>query len=158
MSIMTSEKLIAKLTKEGVKTSAFFNEIPENVWKKEVYSDGASWTVREIVIHIVETEESLPRLFKYIVEGGPGVAENFDLDEYNENALKQWAVSPIQDVLALFAERRKNTIAFVRQLSEEDLQKEGSHPFLGQAPISEMIRLFYLHVNLHSRDIRKIMA
>ena len=46
---------------------------------------------------------------------------------------------------------------FVTGLAEEDLLKIGSHPFLGNAEIAEMVKLMYIHVQLHIRDVRNVI-
>ncbi len=152
-----ADSLAQKLMLEGEKTLEFFGQIPERVWEKRLYTDGNAWYVKDVLAHLVEVEESLPNLFAAIVNGSAGVDENFDLNEYNEQAVNRMRAASVSDLLELFRERRKATVSFVKSLSENDLQKVGRHPFLGEAPIEEMLRLFYLHVNLHLRDVRKAL-
>lgn len=151
------QKLVNKISTEGEKTNRFFSELPEDMWAQQLYADGAEWTVHEVLAHIVDSEDSLRRFFEHIVAQGSGVAEDFDIDRYNANAVEKLRQTPRQELLAMFGERRANMVSFVRGLTEADLQREGRHPFLGQATLDEMLRLFYLHVNLHVRDIRNLM-
>jgi uncharacterized damage-inducible protein DinB len=153
----TAEKLTNRLIKEEEKTKTFFANLPSEIWDKPLYSEGASWTVRQVLAHVVETETALPRLFKHIVDGGDGLSREFDLNEYNERTVEEVVERDPEKLVKLFSSRRKLTIEFVQGLSEEDLGKEGYHPFLGQAEINEMIRLFYLHVQLHIRDVRALV-
>ena len=150
-------KLANHLKKEGEKTELFFSQIPEDILDKSLYSEGASWTVHQVIVHIVEAEDSLPRLFKYIIEGGRGVSQDFDLNRYNEGAVRKLEDFSFGELKNLFAEKRKLAVEFVQGLNDDDLDKEGFHPFLGQSQLKEMIRLFYLHVQLHVRDIRKLI-
>ena len=152
-----AEKTAKRLEREGEKTARFFSELPVDIWEKIAYTDGAAWQVQQVLAHIVETESALPRLFKHIVDGGSGVPQDFDLDEYNEQTVRPLEQTAPEQLLTLFSERRKQTVAFVRGLTDEDLSKEGYHPFLGQAEVKEMIRLFYLHVQLHIRDVRSLI-
>ncbi|MEN8240760.1 MAG: DinB family protein [Chloroflexota bacterium] len=151
-----AEKLAKRLTTEGIKTVEYFSELPSDIWEKPLYSEGASWNVRQVLAHIVETETALPRLFKHIVEGGSGVDRDFDLNEYNERTVEEITERDPAKLVSMFSERREETIKFVGGLSDKDLGMEGYHPFLGQAEIKEMIRLFYLHVQLHMRDVRAL--
>lgn len=150
-------KLANRLVKEGEKTTLFFSQIPEEILEKSLYSEGASWTVHQVIVHLIEAEDSLPRLFKYIVEGGGGVSQDFDLNRYNEGAVKILKDLHLEELAKIFIERRNLAVEFVQGLSDEDLNKEGFHPFLGQAPVKDMIRLFYLHAQIHMRDIRKLI-
>jgi hypothetical protein len=150
-------KLADRLTKEGEKTKDFFSKISQEILGESLYSEGASWTVNQVIVHLVETEDSLKRLFQFIVEGGEGVPQDFDLNRYNERAVEKLEGLSIEELANMFIERRKIMVEFVQGLSDEDLDKEGFHPFLGQAPVKEMIRLFYLHAQIHMRDIRKFL-
>jgi hypothetical protein len=152
-----AEKLAKRLEREGEKAVRFFSGLPEDIWERTVYSDGASWRVQQVLAHVVETESSLPGLFKHIVDGGNGVPQDFDLNEYNEQAVSLLEQTEPEQLVSMFSERRTQTIGFVRGLMDEDLARKGFHPFLGQAPVSEMIRLFYLHVQIHIRDVRSLM-
>ena len=150
-------RLANRLLREGEKTRLFFSQIPETILEKSLYSEGASWTVHQVIVHLVESEDSLPRLFKHIVDGGSGVSKDFDLNRYNEGAVKKLELLPLEGLAKIFVERRNLAVEFVQGLSDDDLNKEGFHPFLGQAPVKEMIRLFYLHAQIHLRDIRKLI-
>jgi hypothetical protein len=150
----TALKLASRLDREGNKTIEFFSGLPSGIWDQTVYTDGAAWRVSEVLAHIVETESALPRLFRHIAEGGEGVPQDFDLNEYNEQTVNHYREQPPEVLINLFSERRDLTSDFVGSLTDEDLATEGNHPFLGKAPLGEMIRLFYLHVQLHMRDIR----
>jgi hypothetical protein len=152
-----TQKLARKLQSEGEKTLEFFRDIPEDGWQVQLYADGACWTVHEVLAHIVESEGSLLRLFRHIAGGGDGVAKGFDIDQYNAMAVAEMAAMPAADLIADFEVRRGKLIVFVRTLNNADLEKQGRHAFLGETSLYEMLRLQYLHVNLHVRDIRKVM-
>lgn len=151
-------KLADKIRVEGEKSSRFFAELPEDLWVQRLYADGAEWTVHEVLAHIVDSEDSLRRFFVHVVAEGSGVREDFDIDRYNAGAVEKLRETPREVLVEMFARRRADMVSFVRGLSEADLQRESRHPYLGQAALGEMIRLYYLHVNLHIRDIRKLNA
>ncbi|MEJ2757913.1 MAG: DinB family protein [Anaerolineales bacterium] len=151
------QTLADKITAEGEKTNQFFAALPEDIWEQKCYTDGEEWNVHEVLAHIVDTEDSLRRFFEFIVAEGSGVGEDFDIDRYNAGAVKKLRETGRAELMGMFCQRRERVVSFVRGLAEADLQREGRHPFLGHAALGEMLRLYYLHVNLHIRDIRKIM-
>ena len=153
---ITAEKLAARLAAEKEKTLAFFNTLPDELWDKKLYADGAEWSVREVLAHIIEAEGSLARLFVHVAEGGSGVGEDFDIDQYNKSAVEKLHDVSVTDLLARFVALREQLILTIQDWSDDQFQNVGRHPFLGEARLDEMIRLFYLHVNLHMRDIRKM--
>ena len=152
-----SKSLAERLEKEGQKNIKFFEQLSPDVFGKQIYSDGAEWTIREIFSHVVETEQSLPALFKSILAGESGVPDDFDLTRYNEGAVKKMNDLSFGKLIEIFAERRVETVKFVANLSEEDLQKMGKHPSLGEVNLLEMIKMMYLHVKVHFRDVKRLL-
>ena len=149
--------LAEKLKKEGEKTMRFFAALPDEIWVQQLYTDGAEWSVHQVLAHIVETEDALNKLFRYIVNSGGGVGEDFDIDRYNASAVEKMSGYSRQQLIDMFEQRRSAMVEFVSDLSAPDLEKEGRHPFLGHTTLGEMLRLFYLHVNLHIRDVRRLL-
>jgi len=40
-------------------------------------------------------------------------------------------------------------------LKDEELEIQGRHPFLGETVIREMIKMLYIHNQLHYRDVKR---
>jgi uncharacterized damage-inducible protein DinB len=152
-----SQELSDRLRTEGLKHVEFLQAVPAEAWDQQLYSDGAGWSMRDLLTHIVEVEDSIPRLIRRVVNEGIGVAEDFDLDAYNERKVKEAQERDIDTLIALFSTRRAQTVQMTADFSEDDLQKEGRHPFLGETQVVEMIRLMILHVQLHLRDMRHLI-
>ncbi len=153
----TPESLAARLENSGQKAMDFFAGLTPDQWQHELYSDGAAWSVFEMFSHVVEAEGSLARLIASIAAGGPGVPEDFDRDRYNESKVKMNTVSDPAEQVKLFGQRRVETVQMVAAFTPEDLQKPGRHPFLEETVVAEMLKLMYLHVQLHVRDVRKAL-
>ena len=151
------EELAGRMEKEGEKAVAFFRDLPKDTWGKQVYTEGASWTVLELFTHVVEAEDSVARLITNIVNGSPGVPEDFDLDRYNEYKVSKAGQVDAEGLLNTFIARRARTVELIKSLSEDDLNTRGNHPFLGNSEIIEMLKLMYLHVQLHIRDVKKVI-
>lgn len=152
------EKLVEKLISSGQKTRDFFQTITGDDWYQQVYTEGANWSVHQILAHFVASEASITRLIKFILQGNPGVPESFDINAHNEKEIVCFSKLPNDMVLQRFMERRGETIQMVMNLTDADLVTEGRHPWLGVAPIEEMIKLMYRHNQIHQRDIRKTLA
>jgi len=52
---------------------------------------------------------------------------------------------------------RADSVAWTLSISELDLEKQGRHPFIGMTSIREMIKMLYLHNQLHYRDMKKVL-
>ena len=149
------EQILKKMSGEGEKILEFFSGLSDSLWDEQLYTDGAEWTVHEVLAHIVEAEDSLYRLFSNILKGGSGVPQDFDIDRYNAFNVEKLSDKTREELISLFRERRAQMVSFVGGLSPADLEKTGTHPYLGQSALGDMLRVFLLHPNLHIRDIRK---
>jgi hypothetical protein len=150
--------LAEKLKEEGEKTVLFFRDLPDTAWETRMYSDGAIWSVRDVLAHFVVTEVGIPRIMREVLSGGIGSPDDFDLDDYNRRHVSGLENLPVEALLERFAALRADTIRFVSSLSAADLAIEGRHPYLGLAPLVDMIRLMYRHIQIHQRDIRRALS
>jgi hypothetical protein len=122
-----------------------------------VYTDGDSWTVHQILAHFVAAESGITRLIVHILDGGEGVPEDFDLDEYNERKVKEHDNLTPDELLAKFMELRESTIEMITKMSEDNLSQIGRHPWLGRTTVGEIVKLMYRHNQIHRREIRKTL-
>jgi uncharacterized damage-inducible protein DinB len=155
--IETPAFLADRLKSEGDKTFEFFSSLKSEDWEIMVYSEGSEWTVQNVLAHFVSAEQGFIRLFKDILAGGKGAAEDFDLDRYNAKQQESLKDASRQELMHIFKNGRSEMISFVGSLSIEDLQREGRHPFLGLTSLAEMIKMVYRHNQIHHRDLRKLI-
>jgi uncharacterized damage-inducible protein DinB len=156
MPEMTSAWLAERLKKEGEKVVAYFAALTDEQWNAEVYTEGDIWTIRNVLSHFVTSERGLLKLFKRIREGGPGVPDDFSIDHYNARQQEKNKELTPEELLEHFEDVRAHTVRWTSKLSQEDLALEGRHPFMGQVQLGEMLKMIYLHNQLHFRDIRKL--
>jgi len=157
MSATNPAKLAKRLEKEGAKVLDYFTALTDENWRTEVYTEGQVWTIRHVLAHFVTSERGLLKLFKNIREGGPGVSDDFSIDYYNARQQEKTGDLTPQELLEQYAEVRADTVKWVSRLSDEDLTVEGRHPFLGQVQLVEMLKMLYLHNQIHFRDFRKVV-
>lgn len=150
--------LAAYLKTEGEKTTAFFASLTESQWQASVFTEGATWIVRNVLAHLLIAEASLPAMFANIRDGLPGMPEGFNFDASNaEQSQRAAALSP-QELLEQYKIVRAKTIAFVTTLSADDLEKRGRHPFMGTTTLADMIKGVCIHNQIHLRDLRRILS
>ena len=147
--------LAKRLRSEGEKMTAFFAELGDADWNKTVYTEGETWTIRNVLVHFVTAEQGFLKLFPSIVAGGEGASEDFDVDRYNARQQEKSQALTAQELLAQYQTVREDMATWVETLAKTDLAKEGRHPFLGETTVEEMIKLVYRHNQIHYRDIRK---
>ena len=148
-------ELAEKLKTEGEKFIEFFSGVNETQWQQEVYTEGEMWTIRNVLSHFVTSERGLVKLFEQIRQGGAGAADDFSIDRYNASQqAKTKDLSPVE-LLEQYKEVRANSVAWVSGLKDEELEIKGRHPFLGETVLREMVKMLYIHNQLHYRDLKK---
>ena len=154
----TPASLAAKLQTEGDKMTAFFSALADADWQKTVYTEGSEWTVRSVLSHLLTAERAFLKLFENVRQGGPGASEDFDVDRYNASQqAKTKDISPAE-LLAGFKSTRAEMVAWVSALEQDDLAKKGRHAAMGLTTLQEMIKMIYLHNQMHLRDMKKSLS
>ena len=150
-------ELAEKLKSEGDKFVSIFGELTEEQWDQEVYTEGETWTIRNVLSHFVTSERGLLKLFEQIRQGGSGAADDFSIDRYNAAMQERTKEATPQELIGQYKDVRARAIQWVSGLSEADLEITGRHPFLGQTVIREMIKMLYIHDLSHYRDMKKAL-
>jgi uncharacterized damage-inducible protein DinB len=149
--------LADKLQSEGEKFFALFAGLTDDQWQMEVYTEGETWTIRNVLSHFVTSERGLVRLFERIRLTGEGASDDFSIDRYNASQQEKTKDLPPQELLEQYRAIRADSIAWTLSLDEADLEKQGRHPYLGMTTLREMIKMLYLHNQIHYRDMKKVL-
>lgn len=151
----SQSKLSLKLQAEGEKTLALFNSLSRQELEQVIYSDGPSWNARELLAHFVSAETAFHELIDDILAGGNGAPEGFDIDGFNQRQVLLFGDIPTSELIEQFQQARRRTVQVVEKLDPGLLERTARHPFLGIAPLIEIIKLIYRHNQIHLRDIRR---
>ena len=150
-------ELADKLRSEGQKVISIFSGLNDEQWSQEVYTEGATWTIRNVLAHFVTSERGLLKLFEQIRQGGAGASDDFSIDRYNAAMQERTKNATPQELMEQYKEVRANAVQWVSGLSESELAITGRHPFLGQTGLREMIKMLYIHNMNHYRDMKKAL-
>jgi uncharacterized damage-inducible protein DinB len=150
-------ELAEKLKSEGEKIGGVFSGLTDEQWQAEVYTEGATWTVRSVLSHFVTSERGLVKLFEQIRQGGGGVTDDFSIDHYNASQQEKTKDLSVAELLEKYSSTRTETVAWVLGLKEADLEIVGRHPFLEMTTLREMIKMLYIHNQIHYRDFKKVL-
>jgi hypothetical protein len=149
--------LTERLKVEGEKAVAIFAALHPDQWNQVIYTEGAEWTVRNLLAHFVTAEKGFLKLFASIRAGGAGASEDFDIDRYNASQQAKTRDLAPRELLEQYQTTRAAMIALVASFTVADLEKQGRHPFLGLTTLAEMVKLVYRHNQLHFRDMHKLI-
>ena len=148
-------ELAAKLKEEGERMAQFFSSLSDDQWTNEVYTEGTTWSIRNVLSHLVTSERGLIKLFERIRTSGEGSSEDFSIDRYNAAQQEKTKDLPPAELLEQYKQVRAESVAWVSGLKDEELEIQGRHPFLGETVIREMIKMLYIHNQLHYRDVKR---
>ena len=149
--------LADKLQSEGEKFFALFAGLTDEQWQLEVYTEGETWTIRNVLAHFVTSERGLVKLFERIRTTGEGAAEDFSIDRYNAAQQQKNQNLSQQELLEQYKSVRSDSVAWTLSLEAAELEKTGRHPFLGMTTLREMIKMLYLHNQIHYRDMKRVL-
>jgi hypothetical protein len=150
-------ELAEKLKSEGEKFVVIFSVLTGEQWDLKVYTEGATWTIRNVLAHFVTSERGLIKMFELIRQGGPGAADDFSIDRYNEAQQHKTKEFTPAELLEQYRSVRATSVEWVSGLKDEELEVTGRHPFLGMTTLREMIKMLYLHNQIHYRDLKKVL-
>jgi len=154
MSQLRLDGLIAKLGKGYLKTREFFHNLTPEQWQQTIYGE-PDWTAHNLLAHFVSAEEHLLELAQNAAGNGSGAPEGFDLNEFNAQEQNRLQGLPTLALLEALERSRQRTIDWARTLTDEQLDKKGRHPALGQISVDDMLTAIYGHQILHMRDLMR---
>jgi hypothetical protein len=151
------ENLVKRLRRGADKSLKILRGLHSTQWQMTLYEEPYPWTVRDMLAHLLWSEEGLRRIAQNIAAGGPGAPESLDYDAYNAEAHARSASMPPEKLLASLKDAREATIAWVQALDEAVLDLEGHHPALGEITLETLINAVHGHQMTHLRDLQALL-
>jgi hypothetical protein len=137
------ENLLASLTPEQ--------------WRTPVISEGDTWTVLDIVAHLVENERGMSIHVHKIRKGQETVPADFDLTRWNAG-LKGRAGAPTPaELLQALAQTRAKTLEVLETIRDDEWNLTGRHPARGLITIAQYYQTMAGHDSGHTHDIKKAL-
>jgi hypothetical protein len=151
------DKLAKRLRGGASSTMELLKGLDDTQWQEVVYQEPHPWTVRDMLAHLLSTEEGLAHIAGDVAAGGPGAPVGFeDYDHYNAKEQERLAGIPVERLLSDLAATREATIEWVAMLDDADLDREGRHPALGLVPLGTLINVIHGHQLMHVRDLKAL--
>lgn len=127
-----------------------------STWIDATEGEG-TWSPYDVMGHLVHGEQTdwIPRA-KHILAGETRPFEPFDRTaQFTESAGKT-----LDDLLNTFEELRRESLAALTSLNltEDDLERTGLHPELGQVTLRQLIATWVVHDLDHVTQVARTMA
>jgi hypothetical protein len=112
------------------------------------------WSAREIVHHLGDSEStSAWRLRKLLVEDNPSI-QGYDQDEFATRL--RYNERDMAPALEAFRFARETTMQVIRQMSEDDWKRAGTHSETGAYTTEDWLRMYAKHAHNHADQIRRL--
>ena len=147
--------LISRLEKVHQKTREYFANLTPEQWQLTVY-DKPEWTAQDLLAHFVSAEQHLLLLSQNVAANGSGAPEGFDINRFNAQEQDRLKGKPNDELIEALDQSHQQTIDWARTLRDEQLEKIGRHPALGEVNVEAMLTAIYGHQILHMRDLLRL--
>lgn len=114
----------------------------------------AGWSVIDVIAHLASAEAGLAVTTEKFIAGEPTVAEDFDLDRYNNRQVEKRRGRNLHDLLAELDEGRSMTVASLKSATAEDLGKQNRQAAHGVISLDRLFAVVADHMRIHTEDIR----
>jgi uncharacterized damage-inducible protein DinB len=117
--------------------------------------DAKNWAAKEVVCHLRDTEEAFVQRFQAILamDGAPLLAA--DPDRWAEE--RQYARNDVAAALVAFRKRREESLALLKTLGPEQMQRAGNHAVRGRMTIGDFVSLMAWHDDNHLDQIKRAL-
>ncbi len=125
---------------------------PED-WDTPVQSEGEGWTVRHVVTHLLDTEQSQMILLQRLRNGEETVPADFDIDRWNRR-VKKMEPRSTEELRSGMEESRMAFNALFDQIMPHELALTGRHPATGdETTLERFLEVLAWHETHHTKEI-----
>jgi len=114
------------------------------------------WTIRQVVHHLADSHmNSFIRLKLILTEDQP------QLKPYDQEAwatLTDTAGMPLEASVSILRGLHQRWVALFESLSEEDWQRTGYHPEIGDLSADDLLQIYDRHCREHIEQIKRLLA
>lgn len=150
--------LLASLEAARAHLNAILDQVQPAQWEQQVYSDGAQWSARQLLIHLSIADDGINKQMLSATQGENYIPENFDINRYNKSSvLKANALTP-EDSRASLAHTRTTLYEWLETIDEAALDKTGRTGFLTMVSVAGMLDLMARHERAHADDMARALG
>ncbi len=151
------EKLKARLAEARDVLNIVLDQVGDR-WDRQVYSDGAGWTVYQLLIHLMISDRGQTRTVQQIAIGEDPIPADFDLERYNRRSVeKSVGVTP-EAARAALAESRAELLTWLETVDETALDRQGRHASLNIFSVAQILKMMAIHERDHANDLAKALG
>jgi hypothetical protein len=127
-------------------------------WETQIYSEGAAWTARQLLIHLAITDQGQSNTMMAIAAGNELVPPDFDLERYNKRSVEKRADMTVEEARQMLADTRAQFNDWLDHQDETILNLSGRHGSLNVYSIAEFLEVMATHERNHATDIARVLT
>ncbi len=112
------------------------------------------WSILEVVHHLADSELVWAYRLKMVLAEKQPQITGYDQDRWASHL--KYREAKLGDVMELLGILRKANLRLINSLSDEELQRAGTHSERGEETVEHMIRLYAGHDLVHLNQIARI--
>jgi uncharacterized protein (TIGR03083 family) len=120
-------------------------------------TENPAWTVHDIAAHVTLSERGLQATIQRFLEGVELPAD-FSLDVWNERQVKKAQTRTLANMIAGLTASRKETLALLESLTDEQMAVEGMHPAGFRTTVAGVFKVMAYHERLHSAEMARALG
>jgi hypothetical protein len=136
----------------------FFEGLTDELWETAVYHEEKTWTVTDILRHLVDSERGMTGMMMQWQQGKDPIPPDFDLARWNNRAIQKTAEKSPTELLEDMRENRIKLLSFMETLQADDWAKQGRHGSLRIMNVEEVCHLIANHEHDHLRVMQETIA
>ncbi len=126
-------------------------------WDTQVYSEGAAWTVKQLLVHLMVTDKGHNNMIMGIARGEETIPADFDLERFNRRSVEKRAETTIEEARAALQQTAAERDAWLDTVDEATLAKTGRHGSMHILSIERILGVVAQHDRDHANDIAKVL-
>ena len=132
--------------------------LSEEQWQTPIISENQTWTMTDIVAHLLENEIGMSIHVHKIRQGRETVPEGFELDEWNAGLKKRMGNPGREELLEKLDQARAKTLEVLRSIKDDEWNLQGRHPLHGIISIEQYYETMAGHDRWHAGDIKRALG
>lgn len=139
----------------------YLNHVLDQVgdrWDAQVYAEGAAWTVRQLLVHLMITDKGHNNMMMAIARGENTIPDDFDLERFNRRSVEKRAEVSPEEARAALAQTAAERDSWLDTIADDTLLKQGRHGSMRVLSIEQILGVVVDHDRNHADDIARVLG
>jgi uncharacterized protein (TIGR03083 family) len=128
--------------------------LSEAQWETAVYLDDQTWSITDLLRHVVNAERGMTGLITQFQQGNNPVPPDFDRERYNLSTVRKAQEKSPHQLITELETNQAQYLSALDSLADEDWGKTGRHASLRIMSIEEILHLIPHHEESHLVEMR----